>query len=142
MRKVLLMAFTAMLLVGCKAGSMNVQRSGLRGAGDTGVTIWLDDIDVDKVPQRQQEIIGTCSSLIDFLAEGELSDVTNTVLMDKLVARVPDEYKWIPSEVFSLAGVMEVDTSAIGERNIRRLVSALNGMINGAKQYKISDRPE
>lgn len=129
-----------LLMSGCKLGSVNVQRSGLRGAGDLAVTVMLDMTAEANVPQLQERIITFLDTVEQFAATGEIALLTRTELTARLLAEVSEKYApWVQGAIS--AALTYLDARApIGEKNQRRILAYVKGSRRAVALYDIEDR--
>ena len=129
------------LCVGCTAPSMNVQRSVLRDAGDTGLTVALDAVDEAAVPNVQKEVEQTTKAILKFLEDGKVSDLTHSDAVKELEKLIPANLRPYFDAVLSVLGTHQVDVEKIGKDNVKRLQAACIGVLQGNTQYSLEDRP-
>lgn len=136
----LVMVMALLALPGCDQPSLNMQRAGLRDVGDAGATVWLEEIDESKVDKRRVQIHDSCGKIIEFLETGQVASLTSSVLAQKLVDLVPDEYKWLPADVLAAVSLAKTSNEIVGNNNIKRMIAFCRGMQRGAELYAIEDR--
>jgi len=135
----LLLALTA-----CNAittfGTMNVQRSSLRGAGDLSVTIMLDRIPEAEVGSLQVRVMDFLDAVEDLANTGDFAALTRTELVDQLIAKVSPQYThWVLAAIDTALAAIPPDAE-IGEYNRRRILAFIIGSRAAVVGYNISDR--
>ena len=85
-------------------------------------------------------MVGICDDVLAFLDSGDIAELTKNELKAKLLEVVPEESRDFANDVLSLVSVGNVDVQKIGSRNVKRVRAFLNGVIQGASEYKVGDR--
>jgi len=123
--------------------SMNIQRAGIRSAGDMSVTVSLDSLDT---PAQSEEVCKKTKEITiaidEFLKTGNLAMLTIPEITGKLRDLVPAEYRFLLDLLIAQADVIHVPVDKIGADNVRRMQSFCKGIIYGCNEYKIEDRPQ
>jgi len=138
--KKLFLVIVAVFLTGCEKPSMNMQRSAARGAGDTGITAYLDDRDTNDIDERKARIIMIVNEVEGFLNEGEIGSLTVDALQKQVNKIVPAEYQDLSDTILEYLSDFETPTEKIPENVVRNIKEALNGIRTGVYEYKIEDR--
>lgn len=120
--------------------SLNVQRSALRGTGDTGATTMLENQKEEEVAEIVQGVVEICNDVLDFLKTGDVADLTKGQLKTHLLEVVPKESADFVNDILAFVSVSNYDVQGIGTRNVKRIRAFLNGIIRGAKKYDAGDR--
>jgi len=139
-RRLMIVAVVFSALAGCKP-SMNVQRSGLRCVGDTGVTVLLDELPEEKVAEARKDVKDIGAALLKFLETGDVAALTMSELRAELEKLVPVKYKGYFDAVLSAASTQHVDVEKIGPNNVKRVRAAILGCLEGEQRYDVADRP-
>ena len=140
MRIILALSVVALLGMGCRAPSMNVQRSGLRGVGDVAATVLLERVPEAAVPvvrEKALEVIAQCDAA---LSDGVLPGMSLDALKKILDEKVPEQYKPVSDAVLKVVRGIRLPTEALGENNAKRIRAALVGIKSGVTEYKVGDR--
>lgn len=127
-------------MLGCSAPSMNVQRSAARGAGDTGVTVYLDqrnERDVDEKKARLLVIIAEIEKLLD---NGSIGNMTINEARKRIADIVPSGYDNVANAILQYLAGHRVPTDKIPPQVVKNIRAALDGMKRGIDQYKLEDR--
>lgn len=143
MRKLTIL-FALAFVVGCVPPSMNLQRSALRGAGDTAVTVILDSSSDSSYKESLTKIKGIAEAILKFLEDGKVANLTRSQIGVEITKLVPAKYKgWADQLLAAASGtVVDVDKiEKIGVNNIARLKAFLKGTLSGTNEYKEADRP-
>ena len=129
-------------MAGCTVtgSSLNIQRSALRGAGDTGTTTMLENQNADEVVDIAAGVTSICNDVKDFLNSGDIIDLTKGELKIQLLEVVPSGSADFVSDILSFVSVANYDVEKIGSRNVKRIRAFLNGVIEGAQKYDVKDR--
>ena len=130
-----------MVMAGCvSVESVNMQRCGLRSAGDFSVTVMLDLTAVADVPELQKRVTTFLDDVAQFATTGEIASLTRAELTGRLLAKVSPEYgPWVQGAI--TATLSSLDTRAtIGNRNQRRILAYLHGSRQAVAHYAIEDR--
>ncbi len=132
-------AVVALLAAGC-VPSANMERSILRGAGDTSITAVADA----KKEDVQALLDGTktaCTALMKFLDTGSVVNLTTNELETKLISLVDSKYSSIVSQALTGIKVAQLDVNGkIGARNMKRVRAVVKGVLRGSNEYEIGDR--
>ncbi len=140
MRRILLLLMCLVLVVGC-VPSMNIQRAGLRSAGDLGVTACLDAVPAEAAGPLKAEIESIAESILVFLDTGAVAALTHSELRTKLEELVPVKYRSYFDAVLSAVSDRSVDVDKIGANNVKRLRAGAVGIVAGCTRYDKEDRP-
>jgi len=120
--------------------SMNMQRCGLRGAGDLSVTVMLDSTEVADAPKLQERVITFLDTVEQFAATGDLASLTRTEFTDRLLAKVSPEYApWVRGALGTAMTSLDAH-AVIGEKNKRRILAYINGSRRAVACYNVEDR--
>lgn len=138
--KFLLCILSMVLLGGCRAG-LNVQRASLRSGADVGVTTYLDEINIEKVPERKTVILQVATDIERFLKDGNVSDLPLVEIKAQLYKIVPLQYHQYVDQVLAAVSGLRVPTEKVGKDNIRRMVAVCQGLITAVNEYDDSDHP-
>jgi hypothetical protein len=127
-------------LLACGCGTLNVQRSALRGAGDLSCTAFLDrapEADVCVVAEETRKI---AKGLIDFLdrlpAEGCYPDALFELLRDRAGARGA----WLVEGARIYCGRRLDRRLTVGPDNVKRIRAYLTGVVEACDEYDPKDR--
>jgi len=135
-------AFGLMCSSGCiVVESLNVQKSLLRGTGDSGVTAVLENQDEEKVAEVVDGVISICQDVLEFLDSGSIAELTRSELKRALLDVVPDGSADFVNDIMSLVSMARIDVDGkIGTRNVKRIRASVIGVIRGADEYSVEDR--
>jgi len=125
---------------GSQLGSLNMQRCGLRGAGDLSVTVMLDSTEVADVPRLQERVLAFLETVEQFAATGDLAALTRMEFTDRLLAKVSPEYApWVRGALGTAMASLDAH-AIIGEKNKRRILAYVNGSRRAVAAYNVEDR--
>ena len=140
MRRWMVLAMVAMLLAGC-VPSANMERSILRGVGDTGITAVADGKEETDVQALVDGTKSACAALLAFLDTGNVVNLTTSELEAKLISLVDSKYSSIVSQALTGIKVAQLDVNGkIWVRNMKRVRAIIKGVLRGANEYEIADR--
>lgn len=141
-RKLFWPVVLALTFSGCivTESSLNVQRSALRGTGDTGATTMLENQNSEEVTEIVNGVVGICNDVLDFLKTGDVANLTKGELKITLLNVVPEESADFVSDILAFVSVSNYDVQRVGSRNVKRIRAFLNGVIDGASKYSVEDR--
>ena len=144
--KNLILAASFILLAGCAPPSLNIQRSVLRGTGDTAVTFVLDEVAEDKLDETSGKIKSIVEGVAKFLEDGKVANLTRSQLSTEILKIVPAKYKNWADQLLAVVSAQDitVDTAKvekIGVNNVLRLKAFLKGALGGIKEHNKDHRP-
>ena len=143
MKKGLMLCMACLLLlVGCVPVSLNLQKAGLRSTGDLGVTASLDAVDVSAVDDVKGIVADTAESILKFLDDGQVADLTNSAARKEIEKLIPVQYRPYFDAVMSILSTKDVDVEKFGEDNVKRVKAACYGVLSGCEHYDNADRLE
>jgi len=141
----LLLSLVLCTTTGCitpSIDSMNIQRSAIRGTGDTATSVALDSLantaEVDAVKEKTKEIV---LSVQLFLKDGKVADLTIPEITGELKKLIPEKYQFLLDIAIAQIQGMTVDVQKIGVDNVERINSVCVGILRGCDLYDISYRP-
>jgi len=130
-----------LLISSCTPPSMNVQRSALRAAGDLAATGGLEFVKLDDVDRVQAEVKLVSKGILNWLKTGQVPNLTQSEINTKLKTLVPDEFAGYFDTVFTALSALNLNVGQkLGDKNLRRIVAAVTGIMTGAESYHKSDR--
>jgi len=121
---------------------MNVQRSGLRGAGDLSVTVMLDQTQAADVEELKAELTTFLYAVKEFIETGDVVVLTRTELTTRLLEEVAGQYTpWAHMAINAALTTLD-PTVSIGEAGKKRLTAFVHGSLTAAACYRTEDRIE
>lgn len=146
MKQITVLLVLLMGVVGCNTlsdyGTMNVQRSGLRGAGDLSVTVMLDQTQAADVEQLKAEITTFLYAVRGFAETGNIATLTRTELITRLLGEVAGQYTpWVHMAINAALTTLD-PTVSIGEAGRKRLIAFVYGSLTATACYQTEDRAE
>ena len=120
--------------------SLNVQKSLLRGTGDSGITTVLENQSEEKVQEIADGVKTICNDVLNFLDSGNIAGLTVNELKAELLEVVPEGSEDFVNDILSLVIMQNVDVGSIGSRNVKRIRAFVKGVIRGAEDYAVEDR--
>jgi len=125
------------LVAGC--ASMNVQRSGIRGAADVITTVRLDKVDVDKVDDELASIRTVTEKILAYLEEASIIDLSalEDILKQQLDAKF---HPFIEEGVEELRRF--VKNVNIKPSNKKRGIAFCRGILKSCDLYDKTDRDD
>ena len=143
MRTIILLVFLTGV-VGCSTlsdyGTMNVQRSGLRGAGDLSVTVMLDQTKDADVEQLKAEITTFLAAMNVFITTGNIAVLTRTELTNRIIGSVANQYAPWVSMALNAALTTLNPQAPLGGANKYRLAAFVYGSLTATANYRVEDR--
>lgn len=137
---VVMAAGLAMAGVGC-VPSINMERSLLRGAGDTSITAVADGTQGSDLQARLVGARAVATTLLAFTNTGGVALLTTAGLRAELLQRVSPDYALLVDQAIAMVSTKHIDVGgAIGVRNVKRVKAYLVGVLRGVKNYKEADR--
>jgi len=128
--------------VGCNSPSMNLQRSSARDFGDTGITVYLDDRDINDVDEKKERILAIVMEIENFLNSGEIGQLTINSVKKQINEIVPNEYQNISNMILEYLSGYTVPTDRIPINVVRNMKATLKGIKVGVNEYSIEDRKQ
>lgn len=144
---VFLLIFLCLWTMGCTTtggniGTMNVQRAGLRGAGDLSVTVMLDQIPTTDIEELKAHITTFLYAVEEFVVTGNAATLTRTELANRLIEVVADDYAHWVSMALQAALATTNPQVQIGEDNRRRILAFTHGSLTATSLYNVIDRAD
>ncbi len=140
MSRWMVFAVVVMLAAGC-VPSANMERSILRGAGDTSITAVADGKEEADVQALVEGTKKACISMLAFLDTGNVSNLTTNELDAKLIGLVDSKYSSIVAQALAVIKAAQVDVNGkIGARNMKRVRAVIKCVLRGCAEYEIGDR--
>lgn len=136
--------FSAVFAAGCASWqSLNLQRSGLRSAGDVTVTAYLDHAPADAWEAHATEIRAVLERLQAFVADGAVQNLVYPQLVEAVRGLVPADYRSLANLVLDAVQhtSADVDVDSIGADNVARIRAVLQGVATGLRRYEGGHRP-
>ena len=138
--------FSALFATGCASfGSLNLQRSGLRGLGDTAVTVLLDQLPESQWEAASTELADAFQRLTDFVETGETQNLVFPKLVEKVRSVIPTQYRSIGEALLVSiehgSATVDVDVEIVGQDNLDRIKAFLEGAGSGLRAYRKDHRP-
>ena len=132
--------------VGCVPPSLNLQRSVLRGTGDTAVTFVMDEVSDGKVDETLWKIKSIVGALNKFLEDGKVAGLTRSELSTEILKIVPAKYKNWADQLLAVVSSQDITVDQekivkIGPNNVLRLKAFLKGALKGLEEYNKDHRP-
>lgn len=136
----ILILLLAAVMSSCSAGSMNVQRSGLRSVGDLSVTVLLDktsEANIEKNKERIKKVLETIRTLV---TSDDLTALTRTKFTTKLLKKIPAQYASWTRSVIDTALLSVESHTQIDADDRRRIMAFVNGSFQAIDSYSTDDR--
>lgn len=126
--------------VGCESPSMNVQRSASRDVGDTGITLYLENEDVNTIENKKAKILLIIQEIENFIDLGEVGNLTVAEIRDRINKIVPAEYQNVSNSILQYLSEFKVPTDKIPADVVKNIKAVLIGMKVGINEYQLEDR--
>lgn len=139
MRK-LFMLLLCIGFVGCESPSMNVQRSASRDVGDTGITLYLENEDINTIENKKAKILLIIQEIENFIDLGEVGNLTVAEIRDRINKIVPAEYQNVSNSILQYLSEFKVPTDKIPADVVKNIKAVLVGMKVGISEYQLEDR--
>ncbi len=140
MSRWMVFAAVALLAAGC-VPSANMERSILRGVGDTSIVAVADGKEEVDVPALVEGTKKACTAILAFLDTGNVSNLTTNELDAKLINLVDSKYSSIVAQALAVIKIAQINVDGkIGARNMKRVRAVVKGVLRGANEYEIGDR--
>lgn len=139
MSRMTAIVLVVVLAVGCTAPSMNVRRSGIRGAGDLAVTATLDGLAPETAETARPKIVEAAKIIEELAAQADGFTLGGFAM--KLKDEIPLEAAFLVDALIENVGDAKYH-ELLGEDEAKYVVALARGARRAAEAYNVNDRKE